>query len=88
MKQRARLHADQRAWLTALIESKEANTGFTADAAARLWRVEGRVANCRLWLLKHGGLVDEESDASRWRVAPLMRLALGDDVRQWEARGS
>jgi hypothetical protein len=54
-----------------------------------VWGVDAAVAHRRLWALQWQGLVEAaDADPLRWRVAPVVRLALGGDAPQWEMGGS
>jgi hypothetical protein len=90
MKQWARLHADQRAWLAALIERKAPGTGFTINEAARYWQVETTIAGRRLWRLERCGLLIEEtgvgSDSPRWCVRPVAHKVLTGNMQQNERK--
>ena len=84
LQQWARLPADQQAGLAALISALGSHA-WDAGAAAQVWQVDAASAAHRLWLLKHGGLVTEEvtagQDSAQWRVAPVVHLALSEDVQ-------
>lgn len=73
----AQLEAEPRGWLAALLAGTPADAWLSSAEAAALWGVEEAVAGRRLWLGQGQGLV--ETDGVRWRVAPVVRLALGGD---------
>jgi hypothetical protein len=80
MRQWARLQADECEWLSALIREATANGWLTADEAARLWQVETPVAERRLWILEHGGLVErtrtDQVQHDQWRMAQAAHQSL------------
>lgn len=71
----------ERGWLAGLLVGEAAGAWRTVGEAAALWGVAEAVARRRLWVLAGTGLVEEEGsgEAWRWRVAPVVRLALGGD---------
>ncbi len=75
----AGLEAEQPGWLTLLGGSNEPGPWYADTDVAQIWGVEAAVARHRLMLLKRQGLVLEEGDPSRWRVAPAILLAMGRD---------
>jgi len=86
MRQWARLQADEQERLSALIRETTANGWLAADEAARLWQVETPVAERRLWLLEHGGLVENidtnQARQRRWRVWPVAHTILAGVARR------
>jgi len=92
MRQWARLHADQQAWLTALIQQKTPGTGFTTDAAAQCWEAEATIVGRRIWSLECCGLVARETvagpDSPRWRVGPAAHKVLTEIVQRHEKERS
>ena len=74
MRQWARLQADEQEWLSALGRGTPPDTWLATDDAARLWPVERPVAERRLWILEHGGLVENmrtnQAQQNYWRIAP------------------
>jgi len=75
----AQLARAQQAELAALVAGTAAGVWLTAGDAAPLWGVEDAIAHRRLWALRWQGLVEEDPNPTRWRVAPVVRLALGGD---------
>jgi hypothetical protein len=73
--QRRHDQADEQEWLSALIRWTAPVIWFAMDDAARLWQVERPAAERRLWVLEHGGLVENmrtnQAQQRRWRVAPV-----------------
>ena len=84
LRQIAELGRDQRGWLTLLNGGSEPGAWLDESEVARRWSVETTGARRRLMLLTWQGLVHEEGDPPRWRVAPAMHLALGRN-RQGDA---
>ena len=74
MRQWARLQADEQEWLSALIRRTAPVTWLAMDDAARLWQVERPAAERRIWILEHGGLVENmrtnQAQQNYWRIAP------------------
>jgi hypothetical protein len=74
MRQWARLQADEQEWLSALIRRTVPVTWLAMDDAARLWQVERPAAERRLWILEHGGLMEnmrtKQAQQNYWRIAP------------------
>lgn len=81
-RQWARLRTDERGWLVTLAQGAAPAAWFASDAAAQRWQVAQPVAERRLWLLEHGGLVERQrgdrTEQPRWRVAPVAHLILAD----------
>jgi transcriptional regulator with XRE-family HTH domain len=91
MKQWVRLHVDQQAWSTAMIERKEPGAGFAADEAASCCEVKTATAGRWLWILERCGLEVKWGHAemafSQWHVEPVARLALTEIVQRYENIG-
>ncbi len=90
MRQWARLHADQRDWLTALIGRETPDAGFTTDEAAQCWKVGITIASRRIWSLELCGLVVEETNTEpntrQWRMGPIMHKTPTRNVQQGERK--
>lgn len=75
MRQWARLLTDRREWLAALVQEAAPTTWLTSDDAACLWQVVRPVAERRVWILKHGGLMEsinsDQVQQHRWRIVPI-----------------
>ncbi len=80
----AELEPEPRGWLTLLNGGSEPGAWFAETEIARYWSVETAVAQRRLMLLKRQGLVQEEGNPPRWRVAPAMHPLVGRN-RQGDA---
>ncbi len=78
----ARLRMDEHEWLSDLVQGAAPTACLTSDDAARLWQVARPVAERRLWLLEHGGLMEslraDQTQQHRWRVAPVAHPILAD----------
>jgi hypothetical protein len=90
MRQWTRLHPNQQDWLAALICRETPDTGFTADEAARCWKVGTAIASRRLWRLELYGLVIRETttgeDSPRLRVGPIASQVLTGHMQQQEKK--
>ena len=75
LRQWARLRMDERDRLSDLVQGAAPTAWLTSDDAARLWQVARPVAERRLWVLEHGGLMEslraDQAQQHRWRVAPV-----------------
>jgi hypothetical protein len=80
MRQWARLQADEQEWLSLLIRGTATTAWFAGDDTARLWQVERPVAERRLWLLEHSGLVigsrDPRPNTPIWRIEGVAHQVL------------
>jgi hypothetical protein len=84
LRQWVRLRADEREWLSDLVHEAASTAWLTSADAAQLWQVARSVAERRLWLLEHSGLVEAEragrAQVPQWRVAPIAYLVLASLV--------
>lgn len=75
LRQWAQLRMDERDRLSDLVQGAAPTAWLTSDDAARLWQVAQPVAERRLWVLEHGGLMEslraDQAQQHRWRVAPV-----------------
>lgn len=75
LRQWAQLRMDERDLLSDLVQGAAPTACLTSDDAAQLWQVARPVAERRLWLLEHGGLMEslraDQAQQHRWRVAPI-----------------
>lgn len=85
LRQWARLRMDESEWLSDLVQEATPTVWLTSGDAARLWQVERPVAERRLWLLEHGGLVENiDTNQARqrcWRVSPVAHAILAGVAR-------
>ena len=79
-RQWTRLLPDQRDWLAALVRGAAPGASLAIEEVARFWQVEPAVAERRLWILEHDGLVEthhaEQAQRRQWRVAQVAHLSL------------
>jgi len=80
MRQWARLLPDPRDGLAALVRGAAPGATLAVEEAARFWQVEPAVAERRLWVLEHYGLVEsrvaERTQGKRWSVARVARWSV------------
>jgi hypothetical protein len=81
MRQWTRLLPDQRDWLAALVRGATPGVPIAVEEAAQSWQVEPPVAERRLWILEHDGLVEgrvaEQTQGKQWSVARVAWRSFG-----------
>ena len=77
----ARLRTDERDGLAALVRGAAPGATLAVEEAARFWQVEPAVAERRLWVLEHYGLVESRvvghTQGRQWSVARVARWSVG-----------
>ncbi len=86
LRQWARLLPDRREWLAALARGAASRDPLAIEEAAQFWQVEPTVAERRLWILEHEGLVEsraaEQTQEKQWNVARVAQLSLGQQTQR------
>jgi hypothetical protein len=82
LSQWTRLRTDEPEWLSDLVQGAPDPAWLTSDDAACLWQVVRPIAERRLWLLEHSGLVESQvaEQTQQWRVARVSQLSLGQQT--------